>query len=64
MGTVVKYDNIFQYNESRGVETLHPLVSVIDFSKAEPIPTGHYRHRFGLRRFPQGREVRRFALRT
>ena len=47
MGTVVKYDNIFQYNESRGVETLHPLVSVIDFSKAEPIPTGHYRHRFG-----------------
>ena len=27
MGTVVKYDNIFQYNESRGVETLHPLVS-------------------------------------
>ena len=48
MGTVVKYDNIFQYNESRGVETLHPLVSVIDFSKAEPIPTGHYRHRFGF----------------
>ena len=34
MGTVVKYDNIFQYNESRGVETQHPLVSVIDFSKA------------------------------
>ena len=27
MGTVVKYDNIFQYNESRGVETLHPLVT-------------------------------------
>ena len=22
MGTVVKYDNIFQYNESRGVETV------------------------------------------
>lgn len=36
MGTVVKYDNIFQYNESRGVETLHPLVSVIDFSKCGP----------------------------
>lgn len=48
MGTVVKYDNIFQYNESRGVETQHPLVSVIDFSKAEPIPPGHYRHRFGF----------------
>ena len=48
MGTVVKYDNIFQYNESRGVETQHPLVSVIDFSKAEPIPPGHYRHCFGF----------------
>lgn len=36
MGTVVKYDNIFQYNESRGVETLHPLVSVIDFSRRNP----------------------------
>ena len=45
---MVKYDNIFQYNESRGVETLHPLVSVIDFSKAEPIPPGHYRHCFGF----------------
>ena len=36
MDTVVKYDNIFQFNESRGVETLHPLVSVIDFSKCGP----------------------------
>lgn len=36
MDTVVKYDNIFQYNEARGVETLHPLVSVIDFSKCGP----------------------------
>ena len=36
MDTVVKYDNIFQYNESRGIETLHPLVSVIDFSKCGP----------------------------
>ena len=30
MNSPVKYDNIFQYNESRGVETLHPLVSVIE----------------------------------
>lgn len=36
MDTVVEYDNIFQFNESRGVETLHPLVSVIDFSKCGP----------------------------
>ena len=25
MSDIVKYDNIFQYNEARGVETLHPL---------------------------------------
>ena len=43
MGTVVKYDNIFQYNESS--RPLPPLLRI-------------------LRRFPQGREVRRFALRT
>ena len=48
MSDIVKYDNIFQYNESRGGETQQPLVSVIDFSKAEPIPPGHYRHRFGF----------------
>ena len=36
MNSPVKYDNIFQFNESRGVETLHPLVSVIDFSKCGP----------------------------
>ena len=40
--------NIDAYNKYMGVETLHPLVSVIDFSKAEPIPPGHYRHRFGF----------------
>ncbi len=32
MEQIVKFDHIYQYNESRGVETLHPLVSVIDFS--------------------------------
>ena len=36
MNSPVKYDNIFQFNESRGIETLHPLVSVIDFSKCGP----------------------------
>ena len=32
MEQIVKFDHIYQYNESRGVETLHPLVNVIDFS--------------------------------
>lgn len=29
--------NIDAYNKYMGIETLHPLVSVIDFSKVEPI---------------------------
>lgn len=36
MDSVVKYDNVFQYNEAWGVETQHPLVSVIDFSQCAP----------------------------
>ena len=36
MGTVVKYDNIFQYNESRGVETLHPLGASSTFRRRNP----------------------------
>ena len=32
MEQIAKFDHIYQYNESRGVETLHPLVNVIDFS--------------------------------
>ena len=46
MDTVVKYDNIFQFNESRGVETLHPLVSVIDFSKCPK--ARHARRMYGF----------------
>lgn len=37
METLIKIDTISQYNARMGVETLHPLVSVIDFSKVEPI---------------------------
>lgn len=39
-------DTIYQYNESLGVETLHPLVSVIDFSKAKMMK--HAKHMFGF----------------
>lgn len=31
MGTIVKLDSVQDYNELLGVETLHPLVSVVDF---------------------------------
>jgi AraC-like DNA-binding protein len=36
MDEILKLDNISQYNQMRGVETFHPLVSVIDMSKASP----------------------------
>jgi len=38
MEEILKLENITQYNSMRGVETLHPLVSVVDMSKATPTP--------------------------
>ena len=32
MGTIVKLNTVQEYNMAMGVETLHPLVSVVDFS--------------------------------
>jgi AraC-like DNA-binding protein len=36
MQELLKFDTISQYNAFNNHETLHPLVSVIDFSKADP----------------------------
>jgi len=36
MNEIIKLDSISQYNTLRGVETFHPLVSVVDMSKATP----------------------------
>lgn len=36
MDEILNLENISQYNSMRGVETYHPLVSVIDMSKATP----------------------------
>ncbi len=36
MEEIVKFDTVSQYNTFNNHETLHPLVSVIDFSKAAP----------------------------
>ena len=33
MNDIVRVDHVFDYNDSLGIETLHPLVSVIDMSK-------------------------------
>ncbi|BAV05966.1 transcriptional regulator, AraC family [Filimonas lacunae] len=38
MEEIVKMDSVSQYNQLRGVETLHPLVSVMDLSTAKPMP--------------------------
>jgi AraC-like DNA-binding protein len=38
MDEIIKLNNIPQFNSLRGIETLHPLVSVIDFSKMKLIP--------------------------
>ncbi len=36
MEEITRIDTIHQYNEYMGVETLHPLVSVVDMSKCSP----------------------------
>ncbi len=38
MEEIVKIDSIAQYNRIRGLMIKHPLVEVIDASKAPPMP--------------------------
>jgi len=44
MDDILQLDNISQFNSLRGIETFHPLVSVLDFSKMKLIPEAraHY----------------------
>lgn len=37
MEQIVKLDHIYQYNDRVNVETLHPLIGIIDFSKCPPM---------------------------
>jgi AraC family transcriptional activator of pobA len=46
MEEIVKISSIAQYNTMRGVTTKHPLVTVIDHSKALPVPARSFN--FGL----------------
>lgn len=46
MGDIIKLDSVQDYNELLGVETLHPLVSVVDMSQLEVIR--HSRKNFGF----------------
>lgn len=47
MKEVIKVGTIDQYNKLFGLETLHPLVSVVDLSKA-PIWPDHFRFNYGV----------------
>jgi AraC family transcriptional activator of pobA len=38
MSDIAKLDTVAQYNAMRGMKTLHPLVTVLDLSKAKPMP--------------------------
>lgn len=46
MDEILKLDNISEFNTLRGIETLHPLVSVIDFSKMKLIPLARANYGF------------------
>lgn len=46
MEEIVKLDTVNHYNKMRGVETLHPLITVIDLSMAQPMPAQTFH--FGL----------------
>jgi AraC family transcriptional activator of pobA len=46
MEEILEINNIAQYNALRGVTTKHPLITVIDLSKAKPMPSGLFN--FGL----------------
>lgn len=46
MEKIIKIESVDQYNKLREVETLHPLISVIDLSKAKPMPAQTFN--FGL----------------
>lgn len=46
MEKIIRIESVDQYNKLREVETLHPLISVIDLSKAKPMPAQTFN--FGL----------------
>lgn len=46
MGTIENMDTIHDFNSGLGVETLHPFISVVDFSEAGPVTTIPRRYGF------------------
>ena len=47
MESIIKLENVDQYNSLYGLETLHPLISVIDLTKATKI-VNHIQMNYGL----------------
>lgn len=46
MEEIIKIESVAAYNKMRGIETLHPLVSILDLSKTKPMPAQTFN--FGL----------------
>lgn len=61
MKDVIKLDRVEQYNDLFGLETLHPLVSVVDLSQATCRPD-HFVLNYGVCPFPETDAVRRHPL--
>ena len=47
MNEIITLDSIEKYNKLFGLETLHPLVSVVDLSEATTFPT-HFTLNYGV----------------
>ena len=47
MKTVIQLDSVDKYNKLYGLETLHPLVSVIDLTQATEVVT-HFQIHYGV----------------
>ena len=62
MKEVIKLDTVDQYNRLFGLETLHPLVSVVNLSEATRFPT-HFTMNYGVYAlFLKKRQMRRHPL--
>ncbi len=42
MDEIIKQESVTQFNNLRGQETLHPLVTVLDQSKSKPVPASRF----------------------
>lgn len=64
MEEVIKLNSVDQYNQMYGLETLHPLVTVVDLSKATLFPTHFTLNLRTVRFVSETNKVRRSTLRT